>query len=174
MAQRKAHHIWIEQCEAAQTVRARFGLKAAFDYIVGEKLLNCASAASTYPEFARELPQFVSEVRRMFRPDEIATQLAQIERAQAEKDVAVLATRRAVSPARAGDRRHEHPARHLRDFTGILQADDNRSSASGLRASRSPIICRTSVSSSPHQKAVPVAGRRSCRSWARILPRRWR
>ena len=37
-----------------------------------------------------------------------------------------------------------------------------------------PIIWRTSVSSSPHQKAVPVAGRRSCRSWARILPRRWR
>ena len=50
----------------------------------------------------------------------------------------------------------------------------NRSSASGLRASRSPIICSTSVSSSPYQKAVPVAGRRSCRSWARILPRRWR
>ena len=56
MAQSKAHHIWIEQCEAAQTVRARFGLKAAFDYIVGEKLLNFASAASTHPEFARESP----------------------------------------------------------------------------------------------------------------------
>jgi hypothetical protein len=26
MAQRKAHHIWIEQCEAAQTIKARFGL----------------------------------------------------------------------------------------------------------------------------------------------------
>ena len=85
MAQRKAHHIWIEQCEAAQTVRARFGLKAAFDYIVGEKLLNFASAASTHPEFARELPRFVSEVRRMFTPDEIAAHFAQIERAQAEK-----------------------------------------------------------------------------------------
>jgi DNA-binding SARP family transcriptional activator len=90
MTRRKAHHIWVEQCEAAQTVRARFGLKAAFDYIVGEKLLNFASAASTYPEFARELPLFVSEVRRMFRPDEIAAHLAQIERAQAEKDVEVL------------------------------------------------------------------------------------
>ena len=90
MTARKAHHIWIEQCEAAQTIKARFGLTAAFDYLVGEKLLNFASAASTHPEFARELPRFVSEVRRMFTPDEIAAHLAQIERAQAEKDVEVL------------------------------------------------------------------------------------
>jgi hypothetical protein len=26
MNARKAHHIWIEQCEAAQTIKARFGL----------------------------------------------------------------------------------------------------------------------------------------------------
>jgi hypothetical protein len=30
---RKAHNIWIEQCEAAQTIKARFGLTAAFDYL---------------------------------------------------------------------------------------------------------------------------------------------
>ena len=90
MAQRKAHHIWIEQCEAAQTIKARFGLTAAFDYLVGEKLLNFASAASTHPGFARELPRFVSEVRRMFTPDEIAAHLAQIERAQAGEDVEVV------------------------------------------------------------------------------------
>ena len=89
MNARKAHHIWIEQCEAAQTIKARFGLTAAFDYLVGEKLINFAGAASTHPEFARELPRFVSEVRRMFAPDEIAAHLAQIERAQAEKDVEV-------------------------------------------------------------------------------------
>jgi hypothetical protein len=86
MNPRKAHHIWIEQCEAAQTVRARFGLTAAFDYLVAEKLINFTSAASTHPDFARELPRFVSEVRRMFTPDEIAAQLAKIERAQAETD----------------------------------------------------------------------------------------
>jgi hypothetical protein len=79
MAQRKAHHIWIEQCEAVQTVRA-----------IGEKLLNFANAASTHPEFARELRRFVSEVRRMFTPDEIVAHLAQIERAQGEKDVEVV------------------------------------------------------------------------------------
>jgi hypothetical protein len=86
----KPHKIWIEQCEAAQTIRARFGLKAAFDYVVGEKLIDYASAASGNPDFARELPRFVSEVRRMFTPDEIGAHLAQIERTQNEKDNDVL------------------------------------------------------------------------------------
>lgn len=81
---RKAHNIWIEQCEAAQTIKARFGLTAAFDYLVGEKLMSFASAASRHPDFARELPRFVSEVRRIFTPDEIGAQLAQIERSQNE------------------------------------------------------------------------------------------
>jgi hypothetical protein len=30
MNSREVHKIWIEQCEVAQTIRARFGLKAAF------------------------------------------------------------------------------------------------------------------------------------------------
>src|SRR6516165_8291010 len=68
MAQRKAHLIWIEQCEAVQSIKTRFGLKAAFDYIVREKLLNFAEASSHDPDFARELPRFVSEIRRMFAP----------------------------------------------------------------------------------------------------------
>jgi DNA-binding SARP family transcriptional activator len=87
---RKAHNIWIEQCEAAQTIKARFGLTAAFDYVVGEKLMNYASAASRHPDFARELPRFVSEVRRIFTPDEIGAHLAQIERAPNENDIDVL------------------------------------------------------------------------------------
>ena len=87
---RKAHNIWIEQCEAAQTIKARFGLTAAFDYLVGEKLMSFASAASRHPDFARELPRFVSEVRRMFTPDEIGAQLAQIERSQDERNIDVL------------------------------------------------------------------------------------
>jgi hypothetical protein len=87
---RKPHNIWIEQCEAAQTIKARFGLTAAFDYVVGEKLMNFASAASRHPDFARELPRFVSEVRRMFTPDEIGAHLAQIKRAQIEKDIDIL------------------------------------------------------------------------------------
>jgi hypothetical protein len=86
----KAHKIWIEQCDAAQTIKARFGLTAAFDYLVGEKLMSFVSAASRHPDFARELPRFVSEVRRMFTPDEIGARLAQIERSQNERNVDVL------------------------------------------------------------------------------------
>jgi hypothetical protein len=55
MTQRKAHQIWIEQYDAVQRIKARFGLKAAFDYIVGEKLLNFAEASLHDPDLAREL-----------------------------------------------------------------------------------------------------------------------
>jgi hypothetical protein len=87
MSARKQHEIWIEQCGAAETIKARYGLKAAFDYVVGEKLTNFASAATQHPEFARELPRFVSEVRRMFTPEEIRIHTARLEREQSEKAV---------------------------------------------------------------------------------------
>ena len=89
MSARKHHEIWIEQYEAAQTIKARYGLKAAFDYVVGEKLINFASASSQHPEFARELPRFISEVRRMFTPEEMRTHIARLEREQSEKAVDV-------------------------------------------------------------------------------------
>lgn len=46
MGSRKFHEIWIEQCDSARDIKARFGLKTAFDYVVTEKLLNFASAAA--------------------------------------------------------------------------------------------------------------------------------
>ena len=82
MPQGKAREVWIEQCEAAQTIRVRFGLKSAFDYLVGEKLLNFAEAAANHVDFARELPGFVSQVRCIFTPEEIEAQLARIESMQ--------------------------------------------------------------------------------------------
>jgi hypothetical protein len=82
---RKHHEIWIEQCEAAQGIELRYGVKAALDYVVAEKLLNFADAAARHPEFARELPRFVSEVRRMFKPQEIAAHLARVEQEQIDK-----------------------------------------------------------------------------------------
>jgi hypothetical protein len=90
MDTRKSHHIWTEQCEAARTIKERYGVTAAFDYLVGEKLMTFAAAAADHPDFARELPRFVSEVRRMFTADEIAVHLAQIERAQNETDDDVM------------------------------------------------------------------------------------
>ncbi len=31
---RKLHEIWIEQCQAALSIKKRYGLDAAFDYLV--------------------------------------------------------------------------------------------------------------------------------------------
>ena len=86
MNTRTAHDVWTEQCEAAQRIRVRFGLRAAFDDLVGEKLMNFASAASRHPDFARELPRFISEVRCMFTPDQIRAHRAQMEREQNEQN----------------------------------------------------------------------------------------
>ena len=81
----KHHQVWIEQREAARTIRERFGLEASFDYAVGEKLM-IASVARDHPAFDRELPRFVSEVRRLFSADEIRTHLERLEREETEKD----------------------------------------------------------------------------------------
>jgi hypothetical protein len=80
MSVQKMHEIWIQQCDAAHGIKLRYGLKAAFDYLVAEKLLNFASAAAEHPAFARELPGFVSQVRLMFSPQEIRTHIARAER----------------------------------------------------------------------------------------------
>jgi hypothetical protein len=82
---RKFQEIWIEQCDAAERIKRSYGLKAAFDYLVAEKLLNFADAAVRRPEFARELPRFVARVRRMFTQHEMLTHLARIEREQSEQ-----------------------------------------------------------------------------------------
>ena len=86
MSSGKHQEVWFEQCEAARTIRSRYGVKAAFDYAVGEKLMNFAEAACERPAFARELPRFVSEVRRMFSADELRVHLARLEREQSERD----------------------------------------------------------------------------------------
>jgi hypothetical protein len=80
----KFHEIWVEQCAAAERIKRRYGLKAAFDYLVGEKLLNFTEAAVQHPEFARELPRFVARVRRMFTPVEMLTHFARVEDEQSE------------------------------------------------------------------------------------------
>ena len=84
------HQIWVEQCAAAETIKLRFGLKAAFDYAVAEKLLNFAEAATRHPEFARELPRFVSRVRQLFTAQELEVHLARIEHERHELDMAAM------------------------------------------------------------------------------------
>ena len=68
-------NIWKQQCEAARTIRIRYGDKAAFDYLIGEKLLHFMAAAKGRSEFARHLPAFVSEVREIFPASDIVEQL---------------------------------------------------------------------------------------------------
>jgi hypothetical protein len=67
--------IWREQCEAARTIRTRYGDKAAFDYLIGEKLLRFMAEAKDRPEFARRLPAFFSEVRTTFPASAIEARL---------------------------------------------------------------------------------------------------
>lgn len=78
----EAHRKWLEQCRVTTTIKERYGLKSAFDYLVSEKLLDFARTAEQEPELARQLPRFVSEVRRIFEADEIRFQLARVEHEQ--------------------------------------------------------------------------------------------
>jgi hypothetical protein len=71
--------IWTEQCAAAVGIRQRHGAEAAADYLIGEKLPMFAEAAATRPTFARELPAFVGEARRLFSRAEIAASLVRLE-----------------------------------------------------------------------------------------------
>jgi hypothetical protein len=53
-------------------------VKSALDYLITEKLLNFAEAAEQHPEFARELPRFLSAVWRIFNEYEIAGYVASL------------------------------------------------------------------------------------------------
>ena len=72
------HKIWRKQCQATRSIRRRFGLKNALDYLVREKLLNFAEAAEQHPEFAAELPRFQAAVWEVFHPYELAGYLASL------------------------------------------------------------------------------------------------
>jgi hypothetical protein len=74
------HKIWIDQCEATEGIRERFGLEDALHYLIGEKLFSFVDAAEDDPYFAAELPAFVAEIRRIFSAAEIAEFLNQLER----------------------------------------------------------------------------------------------
>ena len=73
------HKIWIDQCEATEGIRERFGLENALGYLIGEKLFDLVQALEQYPEFADELPAFVAEIRRLFTAEEIDEYLGRLE-----------------------------------------------------------------------------------------------
>ncbi len=81
---------WDVRREAAETIKLRYDLKAAFDCVIAEKLLHFAQTAARHPEFARELPRFVSRVRQIFTAQELLAHLARIERERHESALAVI------------------------------------------------------------------------------------
>lgn len=74
------HKIWIDQCEATEGIRERFGLEDALHYLIGEKLFSFVQASEQYPDFAAELPTFLAEIRRIFSAAEVRDFIDHLER----------------------------------------------------------------------------------------------
>jgi hypothetical protein len=75
---------------AARSIRVQHGVLSALDYLIAEKLVTYADTAVERPEFARELPRFVAEVRDIFSDEEIRPYLDHLERMAAIEDDQVL------------------------------------------------------------------------------------
>lgn len=69
------HHIWIEQCEAAEGIEEDFGPQNALEYLIGEKFLNFLEAAETDKEFRAEIPAFVAKIKEIFEQWQLAQYL---------------------------------------------------------------------------------------------------
>jgi hypothetical protein len=78
-------------------------------------------AAATHPDFARELPRFVSEVRCLFTADEIAVHLARLERAQIETAIDVAAAGDIVEEDELFTESPAGAAERVRQFTLIKE-----------------------------------------------------
>ena len=66
-------------CEATEGIRESFGVTSALDYLIGEKLFSFVHASERDPEFAEELPAFVTQIRRIFAAGEISEYLQYLE-----------------------------------------------------------------------------------------------
>ncbi len=118
MSNREFHKVWMGQCEAAREIRLRYGAKAAFDYIVAEKLLMFADAAAGRPEFARELPRFVACVRDLFSPEELGTGIARIEQERMAREALSAQIDEDDDPFRESP---NAAAEHARQFSTIKE-----------------------------------------------------
>ena len=80
MNTRKFHEIWIEQCDAAHEIKRRYGVKAAFDYLVAEKLFNFVEAATARPNSRRSCRGLLATFENSLPREEIRSHLARIAR----------------------------------------------------------------------------------------------
>jgi hypothetical protein len=81
MTLRTPHDQWQECCEATQGIRVRFGVDAAVDYLVGEKLMAFAQSGEGHPEMVAELPAFAQRVCQLFTSAEIRAHFARADHA---------------------------------------------------------------------------------------------
>lgn len=72
--------IWREQCDAARSIKERFGTQKALGYLIGEKLLAYLRAANARPDLAADLPRFVAEIKSIFEPFELDAYLSGVRR----------------------------------------------------------------------------------------------
>ena len=79
------HKIWQEQCAVTPSIRERFGVKSALDYLVGQESLNFADAADEVLDFAAELPRFQAAVWEIFNPYELRGYVASLKPATRKK-----------------------------------------------------------------------------------------
>jgi hypothetical protein len=71
---------WREQCDAARSIKERFGSEKALGYLLGEKFLNFMRASDRESALRDELPGFVLEVRSVFEVPELRDYLSRVRR----------------------------------------------------------------------------------------------
>ena len=67
--------LWLEQCEAARGIEQEFGVQQALSYLVGEKFLDFLEASDDYATLRADIPAFVSEIKKIFEPWQLAEYL---------------------------------------------------------------------------------------------------
>lgn len=77
---REIGKMWRQQCDGARRVKEGFGVPIALGYLVGEKLAAFMRAETRDRAVAAELPQFVGEIKAIFRPSEIREYLENVRR----------------------------------------------------------------------------------------------
>jgi hypothetical protein len=72
--------IWREQCDAARSIKERFGTQKALGYLIGGKLLAYMRAVNARPDLEADLSRFVAEIKSIFEPLELDAYLSGVRR----------------------------------------------------------------------------------------------
>lgn len=62
---------WMDQCKAAEDICERFGPDKALGYLIGEKFVTALRFAGSYPDLAKEIPEFAAQIRSLFEAHEL-------------------------------------------------------------------------------------------------------